>query len=315
MEDRQFFFTRNGRRLYSLGERAMSFIRRLTSIVMTVYWAGFLAPLNAQTGALTCSSSDGSYRYCQANTQNHVQLIRQLPGPQCRQGYSWGFDYRGIWVDRGCSAQFAFGQNGGGDSTGAAVAAGILGAIVLGAVVASANSDDHDDRASRQRDYYSDGYRMGQRDWDANRPPYYMAYRNRYPQEYESSFASGYDAGYNNRRNAAYRNDSGYSTWSSSDRHNNFNNVPPNDPNRGTINNPGNGVSGYDQPREKIITCSDNSGRGNHCHAVTFGGVELVRQRSGSPCTEGYSWGADNDGIWVAHGCRADFVLHGVAAD
>jgi hypothetical protein len=92
-------------------------------------------------------------------------------------------------------------------------------------------------------------------------------------------------------------------------------NVPPMDPNRGTINNPGYGVSGYNQPREKTITCSDNSGHGAHCNAITHGGVDMVHQISGSACRQDYSWGYDDSGIWVSHGCRAEFVLHGIAAD
>jgi hypothetical protein len=39
--------------------------------------------------------------------------------------------------------------------------------------------------------------------------------------------------------------------------------------------------------------------------------VRLVQQRSESPCQEGYSWGSDGRGIWVDHGCRADFAIEG----
>src|ERR1700723_4265779 len=95
-------------------------------------------PISAQEGRLTCASNNGRYRYCRADTQNRVQLTRQLSGSRCNQGYSWGFDYRGIWVDRGCRAEFVYGRRvsgGGGGNTGAAVAAGILGAIIVGAAV------------------------------------------------------------------------------------------------------------------------------------------------------------------------------------
>jgi hypothetical protein len=282
-----------------MGRFKVAGARRFTSIALISYLVLARMPLLAQTGSLTCSSEDGSYHYCRANTQNSVQLTRQLPGPRCQQNYSWGFDYRGIWVDRGCSAQFSFGQAQRNDDVGTAVAVGILGAIVLGAVAAGSSSDDHHDQQATQRDYYSDGYRMGQRDWDANRPPYYLGYRNRFPPEYERDFAAGYDAGYNNRRNQGFRD---------------MARVPAMDPNRGTINNPGHGVSGV-EPQEKVITCSDNSGNGAHCNAITYGGVDLVRQRSGSPCIQDQTWGVDNSGIWVSHGCRADFVLHGVAAN
>ena len=42
-------------------------------------------------------------------------LIREnSTGNLCRQGRGWGFDNSGIWVDRGCRAQFSFGRDDGG---------------------------------------------------------------------------------------------------------------------------------------------------------------------------------------------------------
>jgi len=61
----------------------------------------------------------------------------------------------------------------------------------------------------------------------------------------------------------------------------------------------------------QTLTCSsDDMGR-HFCRANTANGVQMIHQRSGSPCTQGYSWGYDNGGIWVDHGCRADFSLGG----
>jgi hypothetical protein len=48
----------------------------------------------------------------------------------------------------------------------------------------------------------------------------------------------------------------------------------------------------------------------HYCQADTrSGGVRLVKQRSDSACRQGYSWGYDRSGIWVDHGCRADFQV------
>ncbi len=165
---------------------------------------GSTMPAMAQSGSLTCSSNDGGYRYCRADTQNRVTLTRQISGSPCQQGYSWGFDYRGIWVDRGCRAEFQFGNNnsGGGDNTGAAIAAGILGAIIVGSAIASQQDDnDHYDSGRQGRDYYRDGYRQGQRDWDDDLDPYFMRYRSRFPPRFQNDFANGYDDGYYNRTN------------------------------------------------------------------------------------------------------------------
>jgi hypothetical protein len=58
-----------------------------------------------------------------------------------------------------------------------------------------------------------------------------------------------------------------------------------------------------------MITCSSNNGKRNYCSADTRGGVRMVNQRSGSACIQGRTWGFDGRGIWVDHGCRADFAL------
>lgn len=117
---------------------------RATSLLVASCVLATTMPAVAQGPLLTCSSNDGAYHYCRADTQNRVQLTRQISGSPCQQGYSWGYDYRGIWVDRGCRAQFEYGfgngnSNNGGDgsNTSAAIAAGILGAIVVGSIIAS----------------------------------------------------------------------------------------------------------------------------------------------------------------------------------
>jgi hypothetical protein len=69
--------------------------------------------------------------------------------------------------------------------------------------------------------------------------------------------------------------------------------------------NPGYGPG----PGGQTITCSSDNGRRNYCAVDTRRGVRLVRQRSGSPCQQGSTWGYDRRGIWVDRGCRADFVV------
>ena len=131
---------------------------------------------------LSCSSDDGHRHYCPADTRGGVQLLKQRSDSPCRQGYSWGFDRGGVWVDRGCRADFAV-----------------------------------------------------------------NAYQNRSP--YQG----------------------------------------------------GQGGTG-------TISCSSDDGRRHYCAADTRGPIRLVQQRSESACREGYSWGSDGRGIWVDHGCRADFA-------
>lgn len=142
---------------------------------------------NAQAGnygwgqTITCSSDNGKRNYCNADTRGGVQLVRQRSGSACVQGQTWGWDRNGIWVDRGCRADFATGRGG----------------------------------------------------------------------------------------------------------------------------NVGGGGVG------QTITCSSDNGSRNYCNADTRGGVQMLNQRSGSPCIQGQTWGWDGRGVWVDRGCRADFRIGG----
>jgi hypothetical protein len=59
---------------------------------------------------ITCSSN-GRFTRCSANTRFGVQMNRQLSGSSCVEGRSWGYDDSGVWVDRGCRAEFVLGDN------------------------------------------------------------------------------------------------------------------------------------------------------------------------------------------------------------
>ncbi len=61
---------------------------------------------------LRCSSNDFQYRYCKARTNGQVELLRQYSDTRCQQGRNWGYDRGGIWVDRGCDAEFKVGRSG-----------------------------------------------------------------------------------------------------------------------------------------------------------------------------------------------------------
>jgi len=74
------------------------------------------------------------------------------------------------------------------------------------------------------------------------------------------------------------------------------------------VGNGGNWGGGGGNPGSGTIYCASDDGRRNYCNANTRGGVRLVNQRSGSPCTQGQTWGWDNNRIWVDRGCRAEFT-------
>jgi len=66
-----------------------------------------------------CESEDGRQKYCTVDTRGGVSLVRQLSSTPCVRGTTWGTDRRGVWVSRGCRAEFATGYgNAGGDYPG-----------------------------------------------------------------------------------------------------------------------------------------------------------------------------------------------------
>ena len=56
---------------------------------------------------INCSSNHGERVYCAADTSNGIRMVQQISGSPCVEGRTWGFNERGIWVDRGCRADFA----------------------------------------------------------------------------------------------------------------------------------------------------------------------------------------------------------------
>ena len=65
-----------------------------------------------QGQVITCSSDDGRRNYCNVDTRRGVRLNRQISGSPCVENQTWGVDNRGLWVDRGCRAEFSFGGGG-----------------------------------------------------------------------------------------------------------------------------------------------------------------------------------------------------------
>jgi hypothetical protein len=61
---------------------------------------------DARVTTVTCNSDDGHRHYCEVDTRIGVRMIKQRSGSPCDQERTWGYDRRGIWVDRGCRADF-----------------------------------------------------------------------------------------------------------------------------------------------------------------------------------------------------------------
>ena len=65
--------------------------------------------------------------------------------------------------------------------------------------------------------------------------------------------------------------------------------------------------SGNSQVR--TVRCASSGPRRVFCPVNTMGEVRLSRQLSRRACVRGRNWSYSSRGIWVANGCRADFIV------
>jgi hypothetical protein len=61
---------------------------------------------NRPVQTVYCESGDMRRHWCSEGIGRRVTLLRQRSEVRCVQGRTWGVDRSGIWVDRGCRADF-----------------------------------------------------------------------------------------------------------------------------------------------------------------------------------------------------------------
>ena len=90
------------------------------------------AGLSADVTYVRCESGLlGRYKACKVKTDGQVELVRELSSGLCEQWKSWGFDREGVWVDRGCRAEFRVGR----EKVAAGTIAAVAGAAILGSIL------------------------------------------------------------------------------------------------------------------------------------------------------------------------------------
>lgn len=183
-------------------------------------------PYNTQQRTLRCKSKKYRYQFCPTRTDAGVRLVRQHSSKsQCVFGQNWGYDQRGIWVDRGCDAEFSVG----------------------------------------------DGYARGQDRYY----PYSTQRDRRAVREGRNLREADYGDGYqpnNRRRNGARLGD-------------------------------------YGRSNTQMIRCESRDFRYRSCQTRVDQRVRIVRQISDTQCVQGRNWGFDRNRIWVDKGCAAEFEV------
>lgn len=92
-------------------------------------------PASASEREIRCDSRGLGHHYCRVDTDGRVELIDRHSLFSCREGRSWGYDDRGVWVDKGCSATFRVGRRG--HNNKAAVAGAVIGLAALAAIASN----------------------------------------------------------------------------------------------------------------------------------------------------------------------------------
>jgi Protein of unknown function (DUF3011) len=71
--------------------------------IQTSYRPG---PVPGGAGRLVCESREYEYNVCPTGRIRDAHIVRQISQAPCIQGQTWGVSRDGIWVDRGCEAEF-----------------------------------------------------------------------------------------------------------------------------------------------------------------------------------------------------------------
>ncbi|HEV2386873.1 MAG TPA: DUF3011 domain-containing protein [Candidatus Acidoferrales bacterium] len=203
---------------------------------------------------IRCESNDGRRNYCGQYDGGQVRLERQISGSPCIEGSTWGVDDGGLWVDRGCRAEFS---------------------------ILPRDDRGEGDRGAQQ------GIRCESNDGRRN-------YCGRYaPGEIQlERQISGSPC----VEGSTWGVDDG-GLWVDRGCRAEFSILPRDDRGEG------------DRGAQQGIRCESNDGRRNYCGRYDRGELQLERQISGSPCVEGSTWGVDDGGLWVDRGCRAEFSI------
>jgi DUF3011 family protein len=62
--------------------------------------------IDPQQQKLVCESDANQRKRCEAAVDRGVDMLRQLSRTDCVKGENWDWDDAGIWVDKGCRAEF-----------------------------------------------------------------------------------------------------------------------------------------------------------------------------------------------------------------
>ena len=257
----------------------------------------FTPAATAQWGGLhfECASREQRTVHCPVDTRGGVALVRQHSRAPCIEGQSWGWDRRGVWVSRGCRGEFA-------------TAAGMDGHAWQGRPgwgpgPGWQGRPDWDDAP----DWDEDGWERGAgpvlqgvcESWGQRTA--WCSFDTRHGvvllrQLSRGACIEGHNWGWDRR--GVWVSQGCRAEFASAGKPRRPHGPPPH------WQGPGGGWGG-----QQMIRCESTRSRSQNCTIGHARSVRLQRQLSRVECREGYNWGWDRGGLWVSHGCRAEFVV------
>jgi hypothetical protein len=252
----------------------------LLAVAAAALWPG--TPAHAAV-IIRCESIDYEQNFCHANTHAGVRLHRQISDSACTLGHSWGYDRNGIWVGAGCAAEFEIGAHGQGYGYGYGYNQGGYVhceshdyqrghcAVNTGGSVRIVNQTSHSACIEGQT-------------WGWDHGGIWVSHGCAGEFQVGSGHGGGYGGGHSG---GAYQGSSDHDPEAYS----------------------GGGYGGAGHGNREVIRCESHDNVRNFCDARHNRRIRLLRQLSSAHCIEGNTWYATDRGVFVDHGCRADFEV------
>lgn len=229
----------------------------VASLLMACSSCALGAPPAAKAGEgmrFRCETGSSQQRYCKVDTSDGITLVKQLSRIPCMQGRNWDYDRHGVWVSHRCGAEFVTGRQA--DRV-----------LAQGPLVRCESQANRIERCAADT---RNGVRLARQlsasdcvenlDWGHDDNGIWVARGCR------AEFRVGVDEVALDQMGAQ---DSGTTK----------------------------------------ISCESSDRQRQRCDIAVRSGVDLFRQISKTRCIRDRNWGWDADGIWVDHGCRAEFSV------
>ena len=234
---------------------------RNTRILLAAVGLSLLLPFASLAQTVTCGGREDREYRCPADTRNGVTLVQETGSARCIRGYSWDYEASEVWVDHQCAAVFAL--------TSRAPIAWQEERVPAGAYLISCAAGTETEYCVQAPQVSAELVRktgdarcVEGKSWDVDERGLWLA--------------KGCEADFLVRQRTV--------------------------------------TSQNALATRRLIECSSHAGQRNFCAADVRGGAELRAVLSHTPCQAGESWGSNDGGVWVDHGCHGLFEVTGVTA-